>query len=1199
MISLAALGLRSHAGSGFVGSTLMWAAVLCGSMAHAAPPPRTIAERIVDAGQRPADAGKGLEEALRTLVSEAASVVEPQTPEPGSVSAYAAAYDLFLEGEFDAALIAGKRAHALSPGSAEPLELLALIEDAAGRPLAREMYYRMALERDPRSEGAVFAQSASALSRGENARALAILAPSLADAGAGLPAWKRSILLDRAARALVRMGYLDAAIEAARGIDAGSLASAPGRYRPVLIEVLRSHGALFEMLGDTAVSMGEPDRAVALYDEAERVSPAPRPLLDTHRAYALVEAGRIAEAEALVIGRIERLGAADAESRAILDYLLERGASRQRLGGAIGAVARSMADAEGARPGAVMRSAALLRLAATIQAEDRGVAVLTRHLAENPTDRGAAVQLLRAAAAIHGVGDAWARAVAIVEAEPRMAGSVADALLEAAGDPAALVELSGDAASPATRLLGGLVQWRLGRERGATRLLTEVAAEPALRGAGVAPAAELLLMLGRLGDAEALIDSIDETTGGEARLAKAEALARIGDPRRALAVLAPMLDETVDAGAAGLAGRLHRDLGEWRASAEWYARALSLDPVSDDAASALMRLVGPGGPLASEASAASLARAVREADPTSPVLGWMRARSHAAEGQADLAAHELRLLFDAAPSDLELAAAMGELLISGREFEEARAMTRALVDRRPGDGAARVLHAETLMATGGVDEAADTLEDWLKRFPGDARASRLLEYLMRAKLSLRLTADEYTEKRLARSVRTAEIILEDISLRISKQRMTEAMPLLDELRSAAPEPSPSMIAALRGSAEEALLRAASNSAIAKDAIALAQEISGRYLGASSAELLRLELHTWSKSDASLEQLIESVDRAERTRLLAPGEATMVLIDGLRNLERLPGQRPIQNQRQRLNQIELATAVLRHASTKGPAPTARLRAEWLQASASTGKPSELAVALEYLDAEGEFFQTLEELESIQRARFGDAANLAATLSRMADIVASEGLDRASEIAYEGVLYFDPEDQWACNNLGYRFLERGVSTARAVALIEIAYRKAPDEAAIVDSMGWARYVQGRLKDEVDPATGEVTPGAVTLLEKSLALASGDAESADPYNILMAKDHLGDALWAAGEKERAAALWADAAALAGEFVKFAEAQEAEWAAGELRSLIARNAEKARAVAEGGEPPIAPILGTGEGVDTIPPRDERGHGGADRGRT
>jgi tetratricopeptide (TPR) repeat protein len=115
---------------------------------------------------------------------------------------------------------------------------------------------------------------------------------------------------------------------------------------------------------------------------------------------------------------------------------------------------------------------------------------------------------------------------------------------------------------------------------------------------------------------------------------------------------------------------------------------------------------------------------------------------------------------------------------------------------------------------------------------------------------------------------------------------------------------------------------------------------------------------------------------------------------------------------------------------------------------------------------------------------------------------ERLGRAeeSEARLRKVLTLQPERADAMNALGYGLADRNINLDEARTLIEKAHKIAPEDAAILDSMGWVAFRQGRLKD------------AEAYLRRALAKFE-DGEIAA---------HLGEVLWAQGNKDDARAMW-----------------------------------------------------------------------------
>jgi tetratricopeptide (TPR) repeat protein len=95
---------------------------------------------------------------------------------------------------------------------------------------------------------------------------------------------------------------------------------------------------------------------------------------------------------------------------------------------------------------------------------------------------------------------------------------------------------------------------------------------------------------------------------------------------------------------------------------------------------------------------------------------------------------------------------------------------------------------------------------------------------------------------------------------------------------------------------------------------------------------------------------------------------------------------------------------------------------------------------------------------------------------------------------------PDHAHAYNALGYSFAERNTRLPEARKLIERALELSPDDAFIIDSLGWVLYRQGDLK------------GAAEQLRRAYG-GRPDAEIGA---------HLGEVLWVMGEREEADRVW-----------------------------------------------------------------------------
>jgi tetratricopeptide (TPR) repeat protein len=116
--------------------------------------------------------------------------------------------------------------------------------------------------------------------------------------------------------------------------------------------------------------------------------------------------------------------------------------------------------------------------------------------------------------------------------------------------------------------------------------------------------------------------------------------------------------------------------------------------------------------------------------------------------------------------------------------------------------------------------------------------------------------------------------------------------------------------------------------------------------------------------------------------------------------------------------------------------------------------------------------------------------------------AEKLDRIDEVEsrLKRVLELKPDNAQALNALGYTLVDRTPRAEEGMKLIEKAHAISPEDPFILDSMGWAHFRLGNLDES----------------EKYLRRAL--AERPDPEIAA----HLGEVLWAKGERARAQEVW-----------------------------------------------------------------------------
>jgi tetratricopeptide (TPR) repeat protein len=106
----------------------------------------------------------------------------------------------------------------------------------------------------------------------------------------------------------------------------------------------------------------------------------------------------------------------------------------------------------------------------------------------------------------------------------------------------------------------------------------------------------------------------------------------------------------------------------------------------------------------------------------------------------------------------------------------------------------------------------------------------------------------------------------------------------------------------------------------------------------------------------------------------------------------------------------------------------------------------------------------------------------------------------------VLRIRPDDPAAMNALGFTLADHDKDLAKARRLIERAYAAAPKNAAILDSLGWVLFRQGRSMEAVPYLTAAYADDR-----------DGDIAA-----------HLGEVLWQLGQQEEAERVWSEASNL-----------------------------------------------------------------------
>lgn len=125
-----------------------------------------------------------------------------------------------------------------------------------------------------------------------------------------------------------------------------------------------------------------------------------------------------------------------------------------------------------------------------------------------------------------------------------------------------------------------------------------------------------------------------------------------------------------------------------------------------------------------------------------------------------------------------------------------------------------------------------------------------------------------------------------------------------------------------------------------------------------------------------------------------------------------------------------------------------------------------------------------------------------LYEAAMVADKQGKTEVFESYIRKLIKIAPEHAHAYNALGYSLLERNVRVREGMNLVEKAYQLSPDDAAIMDSMGWGYYRMGDLAKSLE------------FLRHAYKLYPDPEVAA----------HLGEVLWQSGARDEARKVWQD---------------------------------------------------------------------------
>ncbi len=1105
-----------------------------------------------------------VENTLARLVAEA-----PEPIETGGV-ATAESIGLFITGR--AKLLAGDLAGAIEdlraaatidPSAAEPWRAMGDAHRRLGDGLSAVAAYRRALELDPFDAESLLRVGLWSMDRGDHEAAVDALGRArrlIAEAGPRDPGL--AIVLDyHLGRALIAMNERHAGAALLAGaLDLPDQFDSPTAYAGELEFVYRTRYEAWVEAGDSLLYIHNMSGALDAYKRAAELPSLDPAGVLPRLIHAAMRIGDAAGAARIAVDAL-RAGADVSGERLLplVRHITKHSGIGATLAAAIEAERASLGAAEIRRLGSLYARAA----ANAADSDSAAARILRGWLAEHPSDTGAVADLF----ALAGSDDAAIaeETIRLIESAPANEARYAQTMLERFPSVAAALDATAQSpASAASTLLRARVLQRLGRLNDAiTALASAQVSQGPIRAVIATVRIEVLASAGRLAEAERLLPEVGSASEPMRSLLLARALTPLGRMEEALDTLRAALAKDTAMSLAGdpreldaamFASNLAWGLGDAEGAETFARRALANDPAYEPAHARLIDLFAPGGPSEDPRLLAESVRALREADPSSRTLRWLRARELAGAGQLDRAARELRGLADEDP-DAPVVDLLTAIWMRLGQTVEAETWLRARIAERP-NAAGPVRGLARLLANDDrAEQAVALLDDWITRYPADDDAARQAESILRDNLARTEEADRRTLARLEDRPRTLS-------------RAVERAPALVRLGDAA------------AAADDLLesLPGARISAPALDlvrALFLINQSAREGLGPTLDVALRLTAHVFERVDPMPVELYDQrLDLMARVK--APAEESGdILVSGINlHRERASELAAVAVARlATLDQPEAATRVAERAYTRLLDPDARFFATWVQATWLGADHIAATRAIRAIAGADLAFETLRTLQAVNPAR-GDRGNAELAMFTGDTYAGRDAPFEAVVAMYELALEFDPNHAVAHNNFGYYLAEEGVRLAEAERLIRRSLELNPNDPFATDSLGWVLYKQGILTDERDETGRLIREGAVSVLLRASAMPINQAS---PEVI----DHLGDALWAAGDRDRAQNRWRAAVALLEESIAAAgvRRQPTETFVSDLQRVRAKLDD----AAAGREPKIAEIIGPG-GDD--PPR-------------
>ena len=1080
---------------------------------------------------------------------------------------YTRARTLRLTGQFEQAVEGLERAIEIDPTSATLHTMLGDTYAEMGDGVSANEAYTRALELGDRSASTLVALATNAYALNDHERVMALCTAAVRGEQSG----------DRVARTLagimlgnsqIRLGYLRAGAESLeQALGSFTTRVQSPRWRQQIIQIQGRRPALWVIVGDAWSRIGSHARAADAYATAAELSSGSTAGLTSRRIAEHLREGRPATGALLLIDHVLKhahdLSPQEGEWVAVLR---EIPSLRGVLSDAIGSVRDGLPSSHASA------RRALMRLEVRGLDADEALARLSGSGADARTVEGIA-RVLRSLATMDERLE-WANA--LVERNPLSAEGVADALIMLPHAPGEMLT-----ALHGRGLEGSTLAATLAVHLGRADLYPGVLFDGPLDGMPTAWVRGMAQFHAQRGE-WALARSFGAELRRRADEGDREAIRSLVSasislqrPDDALAYAQDLTArEDVSTDDLLLLARVATVLGDHAAARAALERGAAIDPSDTRISDRLIRLYGAGGPLEDEDAMREVIRRVSEAAPRSELFSLLRA------------------------SDL----ARGGLL------SEAESMLLQRNEQRLGDvvGDDLLLSIWKTQETQGDANALRRGEGWLSvrlnEYPNSVRAGLALAQVHFERDdrdgAVETLAGLWQQTGVHEVARAYEQLLRETGA--NEQALANARARLGEGGGVDTTIELAQTLAMSGDAAQA----------GEAATLLETSLPGDIdlLPAQEQQLAQVvyTMAEHAETEGIDPEMLRVVDLIEnrtgplsffmaRTKLLLKSREARIDLDEIVSLiEKHTAGIDDPQQKQQLEALPIqvllgedrgheAIALVTRMGINGGEIREDLIVETFRLLGAVGENSDLLGVLDALYDAGVMQSVIE----LTTARLGtperdledlDPDEQRADLSYTAGAMAAAFERQDQSEAYMRIaISFDEDHGWSNNDLGYLLVERGEQIDEASGMLETAASVLSTQSNVIDSLGWLRYKQGIFFDEVDEMTGQLLrEGAITLLERANRLDTSRSNA----TILQ---HLGDAYWRAGQKQKAIEAWVAGENMTRSRMRTLNAQppaqrnqRAIDALGEELRTLRYRVQDAEA---GGDPDIAPVFGEAGG--------------------